>query len=78
MDGDVGVICTAFVESDLGLSGCTDNLISFFSEVISLFTFAVGVNICLGFTANRIKRAEGWDEGPPTGMCSSCAHFQSF
>ncbi|MBV94877.1 Ectonucleotide pyrophosphatase/phosphodiesterase family member 2, partial [Eschrichtius robustus] len=40
-------------------------------QVISLFTFAVGVNICLGFTANRIKRAEGWDEGPPTVLSDS-------
>jgi len=40
-------------------------------SVISLFTFAVGVNICLGFTANRIKRAEGWDEGPPTVLSDS-------
>ncbi|KAB0407555.1 hypothetical protein E2I00_019465 [Balaenoptera physalus] len=40
-------------------------------RVISLFTFAVGVNICLGFTANRIKRAEGWDEGPPTVLSDS-------
>ncbi|EPY79686.1 hypothetical protein CB1_000902024 [Camelus ferus] len=40
-------------------------------KVISLFTFAVGVNICLGFTANRIKRAEGWDEGPPTVLSDS-------
>ncbi|OBS57742.1 hypothetical protein A6R68_11133 [Neotoma lepida] len=35
-------------------------------QVISWFTFAIGVNVCLGFTASRIKRAE-WDEGPPTG-----------
>ncbi|KAK7825594.1 hypothetical protein U0070_016234 [Myodes glareolus] len=39
-------------------------------QVISLFTFAVGVNICLGFTASRIKRAE-WDEGPLPGKSSS-------
>ncbi|KAL6094127.1 hypothetical protein STEG23_032311 [Scotinomys teguina] len=34
-------------------------------RVISWFTFAIGVNVCLAFTASRIKRAE-WDEGPPT------------
>ncbi|MEE6463270.1 hypothetical protein FKM82_005836 [Ascaphus truei] len=31
--------------------------------VISLVTFAIGVNVCLGFTANRFKRSEEWDEG---------------
>ncbi|XP_019497663.1 PREDICTED: ectonucleotide pyrophosphatase/phosphodiesterase family member 2 isoform X3 [Hipposideros armiger] len=40
-------------------------------QVISLFTFAIGANICLGFTANRVKRAEGWDEGPPTVLSDS-------
>ncbi|XP_050001180.1 autotaxin [Alexandromys fortis] len=39
-------------------------------QVISLFTFAIGVNICLGFTASRIKRAE-WDEGPLTELSDS-------
>lgn len=67
----------AFLESDLGFSGCIDNLSSLFPQAISLFTFAVGVNLCLGFAANRIKRAEGWDEGPPTGKCSNYSHFQS-
>ncbi|KAG8441663.1 hypothetical protein GDO86_010737 [Hymenochirus boettgeri] len=32
-------------------------------QVIPLVTFAIGVNICLGFTANRFKRSEEWDEG---------------
>ncbi|XP_075438501.1 autotaxin isoform X5 [Ascaphus truei] len=32
-------------------------------QVISLVTFAIGVNVCLGFTANRFKRSEEWDEG---------------
>ncbi|PNJ76374.1 ENPP2 isoform 5 [Pongo abelii] len=40
-------------------------------QIIFLFTFAVGVNICLGFTAHRIKRAEGWEEGPPTVLSDS-------
>ncbi|KAL8181691.1 UNVERIFIED_CONTAM: hypothetical protein K2H54_021453 [Gekko kuhli] len=26
-------------------------------QLISLFTFAVGVNICIGFTANRFRRS---------------------
>nr|XP_056710098.1 ectonucleotide pyrophosphatase/phosphodiesterase family member 2 isoform X1 [Euleptes europaea] len=28
-----------------------------FHQLISLFTFAVGVNICIGFTANRFRRS---------------------
>nr|KAF6300426.1 ectonucleotide pyrophosphatase/phosphodiesterase 2 [Myotis myotis] len=40
-------------------------------QVMSLFTFAIGANICLGFAANRIKREEGWDEGPPTVLSDS-------
>ncbi|KAL0598683.1 retrotransposable element ORF2 protein, partial [Plecturocebus cupreus] len=39
-----------------------------YNSIIPLFTFAIGVNICLGFTAHRIRRAEGWEEGPPTEM----------
>ncbi|KAJ1193869.1 hypothetical protein NDU88_003165, partial [Pleurodeles waltl] len=35
-------------------------------QVISLVTFAIGVNICLGFTVNRYKRSEDWDEGIPS------------
>ncbi|XP_038600978.1 ectonucleotide pyrophosphatase/phosphodiesterase family member 2 isoform X1 [Tachyglossus aculeatus] len=35
-----------------------------FHQVISLFTFAIGVNVCLGFTANRIRRSEEWEEAP--------------
>ncbi|XP_044278042.1 ectonucleotide pyrophosphatase/phosphodiesterase family member 2 isoform X2 [Varanus komodoensis] len=32
-------------------------------QVISLFTFAVSVNVCVGFTANRLKRSgEGGEE----------------
>uniref|UniRef100_A0A8C3HPB6 Autotaxin n=1 Tax=Chrysemys picta bellii TaxID=8478 RepID=A0A8C3HPB6_CHRPI len=31
--------------------------------VISLFAFAFGVNVCVGFTANRFRRSEDWDEG---------------
>nr|XP_014343027.1 PREDICTED: ectonucleotide pyrophosphatase/phosphodiesterase family member 2 [Latimeria chalumnae] len=30
--------------------------------IISLVTFTVGVNVCLGFTANRFKRSEDWDD----------------
>ncbi|XP_073186358.1 autotaxin isoform X3 [Lepidochelys kempii] len=32
-------------------------------QVISLFAFAFGVNVCVGFTANRFRRSEDWDEG---------------
>uniref|UniRef100_A0A674J9X6 Ectonucleotide pyrophosphatase/phosphodiesterase 2 n=1 Tax=Terrapene triunguis TaxID=2587831 RepID=A0A674J9X6_9SAUR len=32
-------------------------------KVISLFAFAFGVNVCVGFTANRFRRSEDWDEG---------------
>ncbi|XP_060051667.1 ectonucleotide pyrophosphatase/phosphodiesterase family member 2 isoform X3 [Erinaceus europaeus] len=35
-------------------------------QVISPLIFAIGVNICLGFTASRVKRADGWHGGPPT------------
>lgn len=33
-------------------------------QVISLFAFAFGVNVCMGFTTNRFRRSEEWDEGP--------------
>lgn len=36
-------------------------------QVISLFAFAFGVNVCMGFTANRFRRSEEWDEGPASG-----------
>lgn len=36
-------------------------------QVISLFAFAFGVNVCMGFTANRFRRSEEWDEGPISG-----------
>ncbi|XP_069477649.1 autotaxin isoform X2 [Ambystoma mexicanum] len=39
--------------------------------VISLVTFAIGVNVCLGFTVNRYKRSEEWDEGPPFVLSDS-------
>ncbi|XP_069076760.1 autotaxin isoform X2 [Pleurodeles waltl] len=40
-------------------------------QVISLVTFAIGVNICLGFTVNRYKRSEDWDEGIPSVLSDS-------
>ncbi|XP_061461647.1 ectonucleotide pyrophosphatase/phosphodiesterase family member 2 isoform X3 [Rhineura floridana] len=37
-------------------------------QVISLFTFAVGVNVCIGFTANRFRRSGAGEESPfPVG-----------
>ncbi|XP_061461626.1 ectonucleotide pyrophosphatase/phosphodiesterase family member 2 isoform X1 [Rhineura floridana] len=33
-------------------------------QVISLFTFAVGVNVCIGFTANRFRRSGAGEESP--------------
>lgn len=36
-------------------------------QVISLFAFAFGVNVCMGFTTNRFRRSEEWDEGPISG-----------
>lgn len=36
-------------------------------QVISLFAFAFGVNVCMGFTTNRFRRSEEWDEGPVSG-----------
>ncbi|CAH2285819.1 ectonucleotide pyrophosphatase phosphodiesterase family member 2 isoform X2 [Pelobates cultripes] len=38
-------------------------------QIISLVTFSIGVNVCSGFTANRLKRSEDWDEMPPSGSC---------
>ncbi|XP_078542969.1 autotaxin isoform X4 [Lissotriton helveticus] len=40
-------------------------------QAISLVTFAIGVNICLGFTVNRYKRSEDWDEGMPSVLSDS-------
>ncbi|KAM4689731.1 autotaxin isoform 2-T2 [Discoglossus pictus] len=40
-------------------------------QVIPLVTFAIGINVCLGFTANRIRRSEEWDEGPPFVLSDS-------
>lgn len=37
-------------------------------QVISLFAFAFGVNVCMGFTTNRFRRSEEWDEGPVSGI----------
>ncbi|XP_034980856.1 ectonucleotide pyrophosphatase/phosphodiesterase family member 2 isoform X2 [Zootoca vivipara] len=50
--------------------------------VISFFTFAVGVNVCIGFTANRVRRSGEGDEFPfpvlsdsswtsPSGSCKN-------
>ncbi|XP_030074346.1 autotaxin isoform X12 [Microcaecilia unicolor] len=39
-------------------------------QVISLVTFAIGVHVCLGFTAHRYRRSEDWDEGPPPSVLS--------
>nr|XP_028592070.1 ectonucleotide pyrophosphatase/phosphodiesterase family member 2 isoform X3 [Podarcis muralis] len=37
-------------------------------QVISFFTFAVGVNVCIGFTANRVRRSGEGEEFPfPAG-----------
>ncbi|XP_078542972.1 autotaxin isoform X6 [Lissotriton helveticus] len=41
------------------------------NQAISLVTFAIGVNICLGFTVNRYKRSEDWDEGMPSVLSDS-------
>uniref|UniRef100_A0A8C5TF66 Ectonucleotide pyrophosphatase/phosphodiesterase 2 n=1 Tax=Malurus cyaneus samueli TaxID=2593467 RepID=A0A8C5TF66_9PASS len=40
-------------------------------QVISLFAFAFGVNVCVGFTTNRFRRAEEWDEGPVSVLSDS-------
>ncbi|NP_001090160.1 ectonucleotide pyrophosphatase/phosphodiesterase 2 L homeolog [Xenopus laevis] len=42
-----------------------------FHKVISLVTFAIGINVCLGFTANRFKRSEEWDEGVASVLSDS-------
>nr|XP_033789085.1 ectonucleotide pyrophosphatase/phosphodiesterase family member 2 isoform X3 [Geotrypetes seraphini] len=39
-------------------------------QVISLVTFAIGVHVCLGFTAHRFRRSEDWDDGPPPSVLS--------
>ncbi|CAH2285817.1 ectonucleotide pyrophosphatase phosphodiesterase family member 2 isoform X2 [Pelobates cultripes] len=39
--------------------------------IISLVTFSIGVNVCSGFTANRLKRSEDWDEMPPSVLSDS-------
>ncbi|XP_053251360.1 ectonucleotide pyrophosphatase/phosphodiesterase family member 2 isoform X3 [Podarcis raffonei] len=37
-------------------------------QVISFFTFALGVNVCIGFTANRVRRSGEGEEFPfPAG-----------
>uniref|UniRef100_A0A8C3GIS3 Autotaxin n=1 Tax=Cairina moschata TaxID=8855 RepID=A0A8C3GIS3_CAIMO len=40
--------------------------------VISLFAFAFGVNVCMGFTTNRFRRSEEWDEGPVSARGWEC------
>ncbi|XP_053322601.1 ectonucleotide pyrophosphatase/phosphodiesterase family member 2 isoform X2 [Spea bombifrons] len=40
-------------------------------QVLSLVTFSIGVHVCLAFTANRLKRSEEWDEGPPSVLSDS-------
>uniref|UniRef100_A0A8C3XF94 Autotaxin n=1 Tax=Cyanoderma ruficeps TaxID=181631 RepID=A0A8C3XF94_9PASS len=40
-------------------------------QVISLFAFAFGVNVCMGFTTNRFRRSEEWDEGPVSVLSDS-------
>lgn len=40
-------------------------------QVISLFAFAFGVNVCMGFTTNRFRRSEEWDEGPVSGTVTN-------
>uniref|UniRef100_A0A803YRX2 Ectonucleotide pyrophosphatase/phosphodiesterase 2 n=1 Tax=Meleagris gallopavo TaxID=9103 RepID=A0A803YRX2_MELGA len=42
-----------------------------FHQVISLFAFAFGVNVCMGFTTNRFRRSEEWDEGPISVLSDS-------
>uniref|UniRef100_A0A8C6ZKZ3 Ectonucleotide pyrophosphatase/phosphodiesterase 2 n=1 Tax=Nothoprocta perdicaria TaxID=30464 RepID=A0A8C6ZKZ3_NOTPE len=42
-----------------------------FLQVISLFAFAFGVNVCMGFTAHRFRRSEEWDEGPVSVLSDS-------
>uniref|UniRef100_A0A8C8SDV4 Autotaxin n=1 Tax=Pelusios castaneus TaxID=367368 RepID=A0A8C8SDV4_9SAUR len=40
--------------------------------VISLFALAFGVNVCVGFTANRFRRSEEWDEIPISARGWEC------
>uniref|UniRef100_A0A8D0EPD4 Ectonucleotide pyrophosphatase/phosphodiesterase 2 n=1 Tax=Strix occidentalis caurina TaxID=311401 RepID=A0A8D0EPD4_STROC len=40
-------------------------------QVISLFAFAFGVNVCMGFTTHRFRRSEEWDEGPVSVLSDS-------
>uniref|UniRef100_A0A8C0B6H8 Ectonucleotide pyrophosphatase/phosphodiesterase 2 n=1 Tax=Buteo japonicus TaxID=224669 RepID=A0A8C0B6H8_9AVES len=40
-------------------------------QVLSLFAFAFGVNVCMGFTTNRFRRSEEWDEGPVSVLSDS-------
>uniref|UniRef100_A0A8C9FFF1 SMB domain-containing protein n=1 Tax=Pavo cristatus TaxID=9049 RepID=A0A8C9FFF1_PAVCR len=40
-------------------------------QVISFFAFAFGVNVCMGFTTNRFRRSEEWDEGPISVLSDS-------
>ncbi|XP_074841730.1 autotaxin isoform X2 [Carettochelys insculpta] len=40
-------------------------------QIISLFAFAFGVNVCVGFTANRFRRSEDWDEGSVSVLSDS-------
>uniref|UniRef100_A0A286XRP7 Ectonucleotide pyrophosphatase/phosphodiesterase 2 n=1 Tax=Cavia porcellus TaxID=10141 RepID=A0A286XRP7_CAVPO len=40
-------------------------------QVLSLFTLAIGVHICLGATVSRVKRAEGWEESLPSVLSDS-------
>lgn len=44
-------------------------------QVLSFFAFAFGVNVCMGFTTNRFRRSEEWDEGPVSGTVTgiNCA-----
>ncbi|XP_064409967.1 ectonucleotide pyrophosphatase/phosphodiesterase family member 2 isoform X1 [Latimeria chalumnae] len=42
-----------------------------FNQIISLVTFTVGVNVCLGFTANRFKRSEDWDDSSESVLSDS-------
>lgn len=44
------------------------NFAALLLQVISLFAFAFGVNVCMGFTTNRFRRSEEWDEGPVSGI----------
>uniref|UniRef100_A0A7M4FVS1 Autotaxin n=1 Tax=Crocodylus porosus TaxID=8502 RepID=A0A7M4FVS1_CROPO len=43
-----------------------------FNQVVSVFAFAFGVNVCIGFTANRLRRSEEWEEGPISARGWEC------